>query len=156
ARPHFRRLLETRRAEPRDPFPQGRSGSQAREASTFTGAPRQRRSPAVTQVILKAGHVQPVWAGHPWIFAQGIEKVRGKAESGSEVEVQDARGNVLGRGLYSPHSAIAVRLYTRDGSRSFDESLVEERLRAALARRQRFGLPNQRTSGFRAFHGEGD
>jgi 23S rRNA (cytosine1962-C5)-methyltransferase len=110
----------------------------------------------VTQVILKPGHVQPVWAGHPWIFAQGIEKLRGKADNGAEVEVHDARGNVLGRGLYSAHSAIAVRLYTRDGTRTFDESLVEERLRTALARRQRFGLPSTQTSGFRALHGEGD
>ncbi len=110
----------------------------------------------MTQVILKAGHVQPVWAGHPWIFAQGIEKMRGKTDNGCEVEVNDARGNVLGRGLYSAHSAIAVRLYTRDAGRSFDERFVEERLRAALERRKRFGLPSADTTGFRALHGEGD
>ncbi len=110
----------------------------------------------MTQVILKAGHVQPVWAGHPWIFAQGIEHVRGSIENGSEVEVRDPRGNVLGRGLYSEHSAIAVRIYSRDPSRHLDESLFEERLRTALERRARFGLPSEATSGYRALHGEGD
>lgn len=110
----------------------------------------------MTQVILKAGHVQPVWAGHPWVFAQGIERIRGDVSNGAEVQVRDARDNVLGRGLYSAHSAIAVRLFTRDADRRFDASLVEERLRAALRRRSRFGLPGPETTGFRAIHGEGD
>lgn len=110
----------------------------------------------MTQVILKAGHVQPVWAGHPWVFAQGVERIRGDVRNGAEVQVRDARGNVLGRGLYSAHSAIAVRLFTREGDRHFDTGLVEERLRKALSRRARFGLPSPETTGFRALHGEGD
>lgn len=110
----------------------------------------------MAQVILKPGHVQPVWAGHPWVFAQGIDRIRGEVENGAEVQVRDPRNNVLGRGLYSPRSAIAVRLYTRDPVRPFDVDLVEERLRAALRRRAPFGLPSADTNGFRALHGEGD
>lgn len=110
----------------------------------------------MAQVILKAGHVQPVWAGHPWIFAQGVERIRGEVENGAEVQVRDARDNLLGRGLYSARSAIAVRLFTRDPERPFDSGLVEERLRAALRRRAPFGLPAPDTTGFRALHGEGD
>src|SRR5690606_37660879 len=108
----------------------------------------------MAQVVLKPGHVQPVWAGHPWVFAQGIERIRGEVENGAEVQVRDARNNVLGRGLYSARSAIAVRLYTRDPARPFDVDLVEERLRAALRRRAPFSLPSADTNGFRAFHGE--
>ena len=59
-------------------------------------------------VVVKAGHVQPIWAGHPWIFAQAVERVEGGAQAGDEVEVRDTRGNPLGRGLYSPASAIPV------------------------------------------------
>ncbi len=110
----------------------------------------------MTQVILKAGHVQPVWAGHPWVFAQGIENVRGAIDNGAEVEVRDPRGNVLGRGLYSAHSAIAVRIFSRDPETRLSDTFLEERLRAALARRARFGLPNDSNSGYRALHGEGD
>src|SRR4051794_10583598 len=34
--------------------------------------PRPEPMPLVT---LKPGHVQPVWSGHPWVFAQAIAHV---------------------------------------------------------------------------------
>ena len=112
--------------------------------------------------------MQPVWAGHPWIFAQGLEKQKAKIVHGEEVEVGDARGNVLGRGFYSEGSAIAVRLFTRDPFEAFDTQFVERRLAAAAERRQLLGLDpiakegaqrtpsGMTTTGYRAFHGEGD
>lgn len=109
----------------------------------------------MSQVILKAGHVQPVWAGHPWVFPQGIEKVRGKLEHGDEVDVLDAKGNTLGRGTYAKNSAIAVRIYTRDGA-PLGRDLFKARLQAAAQMRAHLGLPDSRTTGYRVFHGEGD
>ncbi len=97
-----------------------------------------------------------MWAGHPWVFAQGIERRHGRVDHGAEVEVLDAKGHVLGRGLYSENSAIAVRLFTRDSEARLSQSFVEARLRSALARRKSFGLPSETTTGFRAFHAEGD
>lgn len=111
---------------------------------------------SVGSVTLRAGHVQPVWAGHPWVFAQAIERIEGGVAPGGEVVVKDARGNSLGRGLYSPGSAIPVRLYTRDPERAIDRSLFEERVQAALARRRDLGLPSAQTSGLRLIHAEGD
>ena len=67
----------------------------------------------MSTVRLKPGHVQPVWAGHPWVYAQAIEKIE-DAKRGDEVKVVDPRGNFLGRGFFSPGSAIPVRLLTRD------------------------------------------
>jgi 23S rRNA (cytosine1962-C5)-methyltransferase len=58
-------------------------------------------------ITLRAGHVQPVWAGHPWIFAQAVNKADPAAKPGDEVLVIDPFGKVLGRGLYSPSTAIA-------------------------------------------------
>jgi 23S rRNA (cytosine1962-C5)-methyltransferase len=110
----------------------------------------------VGAVILKAGHVQPVWAGHPWVFAQAIERLEGGVGAGDEVEVRDPRGQVLGRGLYSPGSAIPVRLYTRDRERAVDGSLLAERIERAVARRAAFGLPNEDTNAYRLVHAEGD
>jgi len=113
----------------------------------------------MSQVILKSGHVQPVWAGHPWIFQQGIEKIRGKIEHGDEVEVVDAKGNAMGRGLYSKGSAIAIRLFSTDPEKRLNRTLIEERLTRALDRRRAFQLPGKNdgnTNGFRAFHSEGD
>jgi 23S rRNA (cytosine1962-C5)-methyltransferase len=110
----------------------------------------------VGAVILKAGHVQPVWAGHPWVFAQAVERIEGGAAAGDEVEVRDPRGQVLGRGLYSPGSAIPVRLYTRDKDRAVDGTLFAERIERAVARRKTLGLPGPDTDAYRLVHAEGD
>ncbi len=105
-------------------------------------------------VVVKAGHVQPVWAGHPWVFAQAVERVEGGAQPGDEVDVRDSRGNSLGRGLYSPGSAIPVRIYTRDPARRIDASLIAERLQRAIERRREFGLPSRDTDAIRLVHAE--
>ena len=107
-------------------------------------------------VVIKAGHVQPVWAGHPWVFAQAVERIEGGAVAGDDIEVRDPRGNSLGRGLYSPGSAIPVRLYTRDKDRPIDGALFAERIARASERRRTFGLPSDDTDAFRLVHAEGD
>ncbi len=110
----------------------------------------------MASVIIKAGHVQPVWAGHPWVFAQAIERIEGGAAPGDEIEVRDARGNKLGRGLYSPGSAIPVRLFTRDATTPIDGALFAQRIERAIARRKELGLPNEGTNAVRLVHAEGD
>lgn len=106
-------------------------------------------------VTLKKGRVQPVWAGHPWVFAQAVASLEGNPGPGDEVQVLDAQRKHLGRGLYSPESAIRVRLYTR-GDEAFDEAFVAQRLERAIAYRERLGLPNAETTGYRLIHAEGD
>jgi 23S rRNA (cytosine1962-C5)-methyltransferase len=110
----------------------------------------------VATVTLKPGHVQPVWAGHPWVYAQAIQRIEGGAQPGDEVVVRDAQGNVLGRGLYSPGSAIPVRLYTRDPETRIDASLFGRRIQEAVDRRRRLNLPSAETNAFRVIHAEGD
>jgi 23S rRNA (cytosine1962-C5)-methyltransferase len=90
------------------------------------------------------------------VFAQAIDSIEGGVAAGDEVVVRDARGNALGRGLYSPGSAIPVRLYTRDANRAIDLHLIEERILAAIARRRELRLPDESTTGFRLVHAEGD
>lgn len=107
-------------------------------------------------VTIKPGHVQPVWAGHPWVYAQAVARVSGGAMPGDEVEVVDAQGNVLGRGLYSPGSAIVVRLYTRSRTARIDAALLELRIGQAIERRKALGLPSEDTTAYRLVHAEGD
>ena len=108
------------------------------------------------KVTIKAGHVRPVWAGHPWVYAQAIDHIEGGATAGDEVDVVDPRGQWLGRGLYSPETAIPVRLFTRRKDQTFNKALIVERLTAALIRRKALGLPSERTNAFRWVNGEGD
>jgi 23S rRNA (cytosine1962-C5)-methyltransferase len=107
-------------------------------------------------VRLKAGHVQPVWAGHPWIYAQAVDWVEGGVVAGDEVRVLDPRGTLLGRGFYSPGSAIPIRLLVRDEATRLDVPFFKARLERAVALRQSVGLPSEKTNGYRVVHAEGD
>ena len=110
-------------------------------------------------VTLKPGHVRPVWSGHPWIFAQAIARIEGGAVAGDEVRVVDPAGNVLGRGLYTPRSAIPVRMFTREDA-PIDGALFRRRIERALAHRRDLGLPSaapgHETDAYRLVHAEGD
>lgn len=97
--------------------------------------------------------------GHPWLYREAVT-VAHALPVGSAVDVVDRRGRLLGRGLYDPESPIAVRLYTLDPSETVDETLVERRLRRALAIRKsllsKTKSDGEATTGYRLCHGEGD
>jgi 23S rRNA (cytosine1962-C5)-methyltransferase len=97
-----------------------------------------------------------VWAGHPWIYAQAIDWVEGGAVAGDEVTVVDPKKNVLGRGFYSPGSAIPVRLLTRDATTLLDGAFFRHHIERARALRATVGLPSDDTTGHRLVHAEGD
>lgn len=131
-----------------------------------TSAPGERRAapePASSEaserlptVVVKAGHVQPIWAGHPWVYAQAVERIEGEAAAGAEVHVVDRRGQRLGRGLYSPSSAIRVRLFATDaGEVPFDVHLARA-LERARVRRRAWQLPSADTDAYRLVYAEGD
>src|SRR5271170_3933654 len=105
---------------------------------------------------LKPGHVQPVWAGHPWVYAQAVDRVEGGAIAGDEVAVVDPRGNTLGRGFYSPGSAIPVRILVRDTTTPIDAAFFRQRMARAFALRTSLGLASQPSAGFRLINAEGD
>lgn len=111
----------------------------------------------VPTVHLRAGNVQPIWAGHPWVYAQAIDRLEGRAEPGDEVRVCDPRGNLLGRGFWSPGSAIPVRIFSRDAARPLDDEFIAARVRDAVAwRASLLNLPSEETTGFRLVNSEGD
>jgi len=136
----------------------------AGRSSEPAAAGRPARAPAVLgalpRVVVKAGRVRPLWAGHPWVFAQAVERLDASLEPGAEVVVTDPRGNTLGRGLCSPSSAIAVRLLAGLVDQPLDAAFFAGRIERAAALRRAAGLPDQRpgqqTTGYRLIHGEGD
>ena len=116
---------------------------------------------STVRVFLEPGHVKPVWAGHPWVFAQAIAHVEGSPAAGDVVEVRDRQGNCLGRGFWSAESAIPVRLVTRGADEELDEAALARRVAAAAELRGRvLGLPStapaRGTDGYRLVHSEGD
>lgn len=111
--------------------------------------------PPMAKAVLKPGHVRPVHTGHPWVFQQAVARLEGGAQSGDEISVYDPQGRFLGRGLYSPKSAIPVRLFTRS-DRPIDGALFRERIARAIELRRSLGLPDTDTDAYRLIHGEGD
>ncbi|MEZ4442062.1 MAG: class I SAM-dependent rRNA methyltransferase [Polyangiaceae bacterium] len=111
-------------------------------------------------VTVKAGHVQPLWAGHPWVFRQALAGVDDGIMAGDEVIVLDPHGKILGRGLYSSSSAIAVRMFSLEGTVALDEAFIRAAIERAASLRRAHGLPNERpgeqTTGYRLVNGEGD
>ncbi len=122
-------------------------------------APDEGRKGSLPKVTLKAGHVRPVWTGHPWVFAQAIDRIEGGAVAGDEVVVVDPRGTVLGHGLYTPRSAIPVRMFTHDDT-PIDGALIRRRLERAIQNRRDLGFPSHasghETNAYRLVHAEGD
>ena len=75
-------------------------------------------------------------AGHVWVYRSDVEGWPDELSAGL-VPVTDRRGDLLGTGLYSPASEIALRLVSQDLITEVKWlELLRERLRAAIARRQ--------------------
>ena len=91
-------------------------------------------------VHLKRDREKPVRHGHPWIFSGAIERWEGAPSGAGAVDVVDAGGHWLARGLGHPDCNLAVRVFTRDAGQPMDEFLLARRLDAALElRAQQFG-----------------
>jgi 23S rRNA (cytosine1962-C5)-methyltransferase len=85
-------------------------------------------------VHLEPGGSAAARARHPWIFSGAVTRVVGDPAPGDEVDVIDADGSFLGRGLFNPHSQIRVRLYTVVDE-PLDGAFFAARVRRAVALR---------------------
>lgn len=75
--------------------------------------------------------------GHPWVYSDDL--AGGEAEAGELVPVEDPSGKVVGWGLFSGHSKIAVRMVSK-GEVQPTRDFWAARMAAALARREEHGL----------------
>jgi 23S rRNA (cytosine1962-C5)-methyltransferase len=107
------------------------------------------------RVVLKKGRARPLWFGHPWVYANAIEKVEGEAQPGDAVSLVDDNGRLIGRGYYNPRSQIPVRLASRTDE-ALDANFLRGRIARAKALRARLGLPSERTTIYRLVNSEGD
>jgi 23S rRNA (cytosine1962-C5)-methyltransferase len=92
-----------------------------------------------------------ILGGHVWVYASDVTDTGGAAP-GAAVAVLDPRGRLLGTGLYSSASQIAVRLIAREAV-SFDETLIADRIRRAAAYRERVAGDS---SAYRLVYSEAD
>jgi 23S rRNA (cytosine1962-C5)-methyltransferase len=91
-------------------------------------------------------------AGHPWVFRKAIEKAPRGLLAGAIVDVVED-GRFVARGYHDPHSAISVRILTREPAEEIDDTFWRNRIRRALSLREDLVTG---TTGYRLVHGEND
>ncbi len=107
----------------------------------------------VVKLELAPGLGRHLRAGHPWVFRKALDKVP-KIPPGSVVDLAE-NGKFVARGYFDPHSAIAVRVLTRNPRQNIDAAFFAERVKQALAERRSL-IDLSDTDSFRLIHGEGD
>src|SRR6266478_8972016 len=151
---------------PRTRRPHSRhASSNSPSRSPSPSADNERRSPlpsvgeggkdSTARVILRQGRARPLWFGHPWVYANAIDKVEGDCGPGDVVSLCDHDGRLIGRGFYNPRSQIPVRLCTRKDE-PVNAAFFRARLTRARALRTRLGLPSPATDIYRLVNSEGD
>ena len=71
-------------------------------------------------------------ARHPWVLASSLSKPPGPLAKDAVVDLADAQGRFLGRGFFNPDSRIAVRVLCWRQDETLDDTLLSDRIRAAV------------------------
>ena len=91
------------------------------------------------KVHLKRKIANRIANGHPWIFANEVEKVEGNPEPGSIVDVFFADGKFAGKGYFNSQSQIVVRLLTGDRKKEIDEAYFLNKIKECWEYRKHIG-----------------
>ena len=107
-------------------------------------------------VILKSGREKSLQRRHPWVFSGAIASVDGDAGAGETVEVRAADGTPLALGAYSPHSQIAVRIWTFDPTEVVSPPFFRARLVRAFNSRHEVFSKHFVSNAYRLVNAESD
>ncbi len=102
-------------------------------------------------VYLKPNGERRVLSPHPWVFLSDIDYASAACSAGDVVSIHSKRGGFLARGVYNPHSQIALRVLTPNDE-PVDEAFIRRRVRRALDYRRSFAD----LSSCRLIHAESD
>ena len=107
------------------------------------------------RIVLKSGREKALLRRHPWVFSGAIKSVSGEPASGETVAIQDAHGQFLAWGAYSPASQIRARAWSRDPDETIDPGFFSRRIQAAHNLRQSW-IDTTQTNAYRLVHAESD
>jgi 23S rRNA (cytosine1962-C5)-methyltransferase len=110
---------------------------------------------SVPVLKLKRGEDRRLRAGHLWIFSNEVDTAATpltQFEPGAVVQVHSDRDQFLGFAYVNPRTLIAARIVTRDAAYPLDRGLLVQRLRVALALREKL----YREPYYRLVFGESD
>jgi 23S rRNA (cytosine1962-C5)-methyltransferase len=91
---------------------------------------------------LKRGEERRLAAGHLWVFSNEVDTERTPLTAftpGTVAKLRSHRDAFLGYVCVNPHALICARILSRDAAQPVGTALIERRLGAALALRERLG-----------------
>lgn len=90
--------------------------------------------------------------GHPWIFANEVDRVEGDVKGGETVTVFTHDNKFIGKGYINPKSQILVRLLTREKGEEINEEFFYQQILQCWEYRKKIGY----TENCRLVFGEAD
>lgn len=107
----------------------------------------------MTKVFLHRNRKKRLEQGHPWVYANEVDRIEGDAKGGDVVQVMNHQGVFLGKGVLNLDSQIRVRIMTYSEEEAIDEAFFVRRIEEAWLYRQRWiDEPND----CRLIYGEAD
>ncbi len=111
------------------------------EASLTSPPPSSRAdSGRARELRLKRGEERRLSSGHLWVFSNEIDSDATPLAAfapGDLAQIKSQRGQFLGHAYVNPHALICARILGRDPAHPVGRELIDARLRAALALRER-------------------
>ncbi|MFI4907940.1 MAG: class I SAM-dependent rRNA methyltransferase [Steroidobacterales bacterium] len=107
------------------------------------------------ELRLKRGEERRLSSGHLWVFSNEIDSDATPLSAfapGDLAQITSQRSQFLGYAYVNPHALICARILSREPAHPVDRALVDTRLRAALALRERL----HREPYYRLVFGESD
>jgi len=107
------------------------------------------------ELRLKRGEERRLAAGHLWVFSNEVDTDATPLTTfapGDLAQITSHRGQFLGHAYVNPHALICARILSQEAAQPIDRELIEMRLRAALALRERL----YREPYYRLVFGESD
>jgi len=106
----------------------------------------------MTRVQLKRKIANRILNGHPWIFANEVEKWDGDPKAGDIVDVYFSDGKFAGKGYFNAQSQIIIRLLTTEKKVAIDDEFFLNRIKECWEYRKQIGY----TENCRLVFGEAD
>ena len=107
---------------------------------TSSSPPSSADGGNVRELRLRRGEERRLSSGHLWIFSNEVDADATPLSAfspGDLAQIRSQRGQFLGYAYVNPHALICARILSRDPALPIGRELVDIRLRAALALRQR-------------------
>lgn len=118
----------------------------------FLSALEKLSSLLMASLFLKRRIAPRIAMGHPWIFANEVERVEGSPAPADVIDVFTYDKKFIGRGYFNPISQIQVRLLSRQKNETIDANFFLQKIKTCWAYRQHTGY----TENCRLVFGEAD